>query len=240
MSGKCVGMQDWLIKLERAKDLLDAGALTPEEFDAEKARLLPRASMAPVEHDEEHGEDPGEADVTPAFNWTKFAGAAVLLIATALIVYVLLPDQSPSPSPVVPQEMSSQSIPTAPKDTPAEAGPPAPVLAPAEAVFGCIGAYSNVSFSDESGDGSGLFVRMAESGQITWVYYEGSISRGSVAVQTRSEDSIVATVTYMDDPNGPSTSVVLRCKNGRLSASSANFGEITLRKLTATEAAELE
>lgn len=35
-------MTDWIGKLEQAKRLLDAGALTPEEFEAEKLRLLPR------------------------------------------------------------------------------------------------------------------------------------------------------------------------------------------------------
>lgn len=35
-------MTEWMSKLERAKRLLDAGALTPEEYEIEKARLLPR------------------------------------------------------------------------------------------------------------------------------------------------------------------------------------------------------
>ena len=37
-------MTDWISRLEQAKRLLDAGALTPEEFEAEKLRLLPRAA----------------------------------------------------------------------------------------------------------------------------------------------------------------------------------------------------
>lgn len=41
-------MEDWIGKLERAKALLDAGALTPEEFEAEKARLLPR-TLSPAD-----------------------------------------------------------------------------------------------------------------------------------------------------------------------------------------------
>ena len=34
-------MTDWISKLEQAKRLLEAGALTPAEFDAEKLKLLP-------------------------------------------------------------------------------------------------------------------------------------------------------------------------------------------------------
>lgn len=37
-------MTDWIGKLEQAKRLLDAGALTPGEFEAEKLRLLPRTA----------------------------------------------------------------------------------------------------------------------------------------------------------------------------------------------------
>lgn len=42
---------DWIDKLERAKRLLDAGALTPEEFEAEKAKLLPQVDV--VDEDSE-------------------------------------------------------------------------------------------------------------------------------------------------------------------------------------------
>ncbi|MBM3335638.1 SHOCT domain-containing protein, partial [Candidatus Sumerlaeota bacterium] len=35
-------MTNWIDKLEQAKRLMDAGALTPEEFETEKAKLLPR------------------------------------------------------------------------------------------------------------------------------------------------------------------------------------------------------
>ncbi len=41
-------MNDWMNRLERAKSLYDAGALTEAEFEAEKARLLPRGSQRPT------------------------------------------------------------------------------------------------------------------------------------------------------------------------------------------------
>ena len=233
-------MQDWMIKLERAKKLLDAGALTPEEFEAEKARLMPKASMTYVEHSQHQVAEPLEDQAAPAFGWSKLAGSIALLIAAASIVFLLLSGQSPAPSPVVPQNDLPQPSPAAPPSTPTPVAPPTFVPAPAAAEFGCIGAYSNVSFSEESGDGSGLFVSIAESGHITWKYYEGSISLGNVTVKKRSADSISATVRYVDYPSEPSSSVVLKCKNGRLSAVSANIGNLSLRKLTATEAAELD
>lgn len=46
-------MNDWISKLERAKALFDAGGLTKDEFEAEKARLIPRAAFSePEEHQE--------------------------------------------------------------------------------------------------------------------------------------------------------------------------------------------
>lgn len=56
----------------------------------------------------------------------------------------------------------------------------------------------------------------------------------------RSADRISATVRYVDYPNEPPSAVVLKCKAGKLSASSANIGNLSLRRLTAKQAAELD
>lgn len=49
-----VNMNDWISKLERAKALFDAGGLTTDEFEAEKARLIPRSAFPePAENQEE-------------------------------------------------------------------------------------------------------------------------------------------------------------------------------------------
>lgn len=226
-------MQDWMSKLERAKALLDAGALTPEEFEAEKARLLPSSSSTVVDHNEHLIVGPEEDEPSARPRWIKAAIAAALAITIATIAYLLLADRSPKPA-------VKKAAPLPQTATPTPVASPTPRPTPTEAEFGCIGAYSNVSFSEESGDGSGLFVRIRKSGSITWKYYEGGISRGNVKVNKRSADRISATVRYVDDPNEPPSAVVLKCNAGTLSASSANIGNFSLRRLTAKQAAELD
>lgn len=221
-------------KLERTKALLDAGALSLEEFEAEKARLLSSSSSTYVDQGTHIFEEPQEDETTPRSGWLKFGVAVVLVIVAAMIGYLLLLDRSPKQSPhTAPQ----------PKATP-QTATPMPVTAriptATEADFGCIGAFSNVSFSEESGDGSGLFIRIGKSGKITWKYYEGGISRGNVKVNKRSAESISATVRYVDYPSEPPSSVVLKCKRGQLSASSVNIGNLSLRRLTTKQAAELD
>jgi len=231
-------MQDWMSKLERAKALLDAGALTPEEFEAEKARLLPSSSPAFVDQSEDIVADELEGNELSARpRWIKAAIAAALAIMVATIGYVLLTDRSPRAA-----TDKAEPLPTATPQaaTPTPVTPPTPMPTPTEPEFGCIGAYSNVSFSEGSGDGSGLFVRIGKSGSITWKYYEGGISRGNVKVNKRSADRISATVRYVGYPNEPLSTVVLECRAGKLSASSANIGNLSLRRLTAKQAAELD
>lgn len=232
-------MQDWISKLERAKALLDAGVLTQEEFEAEKARLLPRSSSAFVGKNEHLATD-READkpgVRP--RWISAAILVGLATVIASVAYLLLADRSsrltdkkPSPPPTATLQAA----------TPTPIAPPTsrPTLPPTEAEFGCIGAYSNVSFSEESGDGSGLFVRIGKSGPITWKYYEGGILGGNVKVDKRSSEGISATVRYVDFPDEPPSAIVLKCSAGKLLASSANIGNLSLRRLTAQQAAELD
>lgn len=66
-------MPDWMGKLERAKGLLDSGALTPEEFEREKARLL---------HDETELEAGTEEGEESGFGWSKMA----LILACVMVV----------------------------------------------------------------------------------------------------------------------------------------------------------
>lgn len=172
--------------------------------------------------------------------WLKIGLSVMLVITTTTIGYLFIRDRSPAPSSARPQNVKPQTTATLVAVKPIPVVPPNPKPAPSDAEFGCIGAYSNVLFSEESGDGSGLFVRIGRSGQITWKYYEGGISRGDVKVNKRSADSISATVRYLDYPSEPPSSVVLKCKGKKLSASSANIGNLSLRRLTAKEAAELD
>lgn len=232
-------MQDWMSKLERAKALLDAGALTPEEFEAEKVRLLPSSSTTFVDQSEHLVTKPEEDEPGARPHWVKVAIVAGLAIVIATIAYLLLIDRAPRQAV---EEAATRPTAAPHAATPTLAAPPTPTPTPTptKAEFGCIGAYSNVSFSEESGDGSGLFVRIGRSGPITWKYYEGGISRGEVKVNKRSADHISATVRYVDYPNEPPSTVVLKCKAGKLSASSSNIGNLSLRRLTAKQAAELD
>lgn len=225
-------MADWISKLERAKALLDAGALTSEEFEKEKSRLLYTSSDRKMENsntDEIYEEPNSHA------RWVKAFVACVIAIAVATSVYFLLPDHAP--------EMSIQENAPTPIDIP-QAPIPSPIAPaaeePAAQDFSCIGAFSNVSFSEESGDGSGLFIRIGKSGPITWQYYEGSVASGIVDVNERSTNRILATLRYVDDPEGATSNVVLNCSAGNLTLTSDNLGKLALQKLTAKQAAELD
>jgi Short C-terminal domain len=211
-------MADWISKLERAKALLDAGALTPEEYEEEKSRLLYTSSDRLVESsntDKRYDEPNSHA------RWGYAFVACVIAIAVATSVYYLQPDHSP--------EMSVQE--TAP--TPINI-PPAPIPSPIAP------AAKRPPAQEESGDGSGLFIRIGESGAITWKYYEGSVASGTVDVKERSANRISATLRYGDDPEGTISNIVLNCSAGKLSVTSDNLGKLALQKLTAKEAAELD
>lgn len=56
----------------------------------------------------------------------------------------------------------------------------------------------------------------------------------------RSADRISETMHYVGDSDEASSDIVLKCNAGRLSASSPNIGNLSLRRLTAKQAAELD
>lgn len=130
-------MQDWMSKLERAKALLDAGALTPEEFDAEKARLLPGSSSTFVDQSYAVAAEPEEGETSVRSRWMRLAIAATITIVAATIAYLLLADRSPSPAVENPAPLPTATPRAA---TPAPAASPTPTPTPTEAEFGCIGA----------------------------------------------------------------------------------------------------
>ncbi|MBG6118539.1 MULTISPECIES: hypothetical protein [unclassified Sphingobium] len=213
-------------------------------FDMEAGRSPSRA-REPFAHDSieieaGNGVEGGDDLGSRSFGWLKIGVSIGLVIAAATIGYFLVRDRSPAPSPALPQNVVPQPAATLPTATPTTVVPDTPMPTSARAEFGCIGAYSSVSFSEESGDGSGLFVRIGKSGQITWKYYEGGISRGDVKINKRSADNISATVSYVDYPNAPASSVVLECRGKQLYVSSADIGNLSLRRLTAKQAAELD
>lgn len=246
-------MQDWMSKLERAKALLDVGAITQDEFAAEKARLLPRAyptnrpgqDSNPVE--EYHGhpkQSQGELDVSETirrFSPLNAAIAVTLAFTIAIIGYLVFNDETSQPL-VTPTQEQAMPTPPATSHTGVEraASKPAAKANPSTQQFSCVGAYSEVSFSEDSGDGSGLFVRISKSGQVKWLYYEGGVSRGEVAIERLTKDSIDATVRYPDYPEQPPSPVGFRCNSGKLSVKDDSGGWRSLRQLNEMQAAELD
>lgn len=249
MADRVVRMQDWMIKLERAKALLDAGALTLQEFEAEKARLLPSSTSiddhfnpSEIEDDDPYIED----EPASRSRSLKFAPAALLLMGIATTGYLLFRDGPEQAQPAQTHVAAPQSAefpldvatPTPPGTTPVEAIVQKQSVP--ESGFSCVGPYSNVSFSEESGDGSGLFVRIGNEGLITWKYFEGSIASAQVEITERYDNVVSASVQYINDPDQPPSLVKLRCDGGRVIVSGDNMDLLSLEKLTASQAAELD
>lgn len=242
-------MHDWMSKLERAKKLLDAGALTPEEFEAEKTRLLPRSSPANQQNhavnilgrgnEVDEAED-WDSEPVPVNSSTKIGLALVLAMAIAATVFVLLKSEPSMPSASISPAHPTNSMVT---PTIAEKTASKPIVQAApdnDGKFKCVGAYSDVSFSEESGDGSGLFVRISDAGEVTWLYYEGGASVGEVTTSNRSADEMSATVRYPSYPSQAPSSVEFHCNDGKLTVQGEHIRQSVLRKLTEKEAGELE
>lgn len=117
-------MQDWIDKLERAKALLDAGALTPEEYEAEKARLLP----APLSNFADRGEhfvsEPLDKSEPLVHDGSiKAAIVAAIAIGIAVLGYLLFAGKSPELTRKSPVTTTTQppKIPQTATPTPAAA-----------------------------------------------------------------------------------------------------------------------
>jgi hypothetical protein len=89
MDGMAVSMRDWISKLERAKALLDSGALTPEEFNAEKARLLPQSAAFSDRSELSVAEDSGKSKKSCRDRLIRFAMVAALLVVVATAAYLM-------------------------------------------------------------------------------------------------------------------------------------------------------
>ena len=103
----------------------------------------------------------------------------------------------------------------------------------------CVGAYSDVGFSKYTGDGSGWFVRVPSTGNLTVHSWEGGRLVPDVEVTSASADRIQAKLRFA---GAYVTNVELLCRQNELVVKQAdsNSGNSTLRRLTELEAAELE
>lgn len=108
-------MTDWISKLEQAKRLLESGALTPEEFEAEKAKLLPQAP-APANDQTKPLPKRRSERKRPLSSTTIALGAVALIIASGAAFFHFVGNREQNGRPVTPVGPVSTS------ESPTEAG----------------------------------------------------------------------------------------------------------------------
>lgn len=89
--------------------------------------------------------------------------------------------------------------------------------------FACRGPYSNVDFSDESGDGSGTFVRIDDNGNVRMVFWEGGQSVAKVTTTSRSAETLNLRIGFPDEPMQVATGT-LSCRGGAVDFVSGELG----------------
>lgn len=125
IADRFVGMQDWIRKLERAKALLDEGALTLEEFETEKARLLASsASTYALKEDQSANRHVNENRGVGNTARVKAVAMVVASISVAIVAYFLLAEQSSKPSTVPTVAEPRQSAAVVPAAIPTHASLP--------------------------------------------------------------------------------------------------------------------
>ncbi|QDM41461.1 hypothetical protein [Altererythrobacter sp. TH136] len=107
------------------------------------------------------------------------------------------------------------------------------------AKFACTGAYSNVGFSEESGDGSGVVAIMQGGGAPKFIYWEGGPSPANAAVTSVSAQTMKVALSFPDFPDQKSNAI-LECRGSRLLFRSSDLGHNDeLQLITERELAEL-
>lgn len=244
-------MKNWMDNLERAKALLDAGALTPEEFEREKARILSEAPQ--LKFNDNPTRQHAKRKASPKTSYATLAILSLVAVTAGIGGYVLYGQDRISPPTTKSADAPEKSNVTTTGETENDiAYPPvAPAveksakevaqnLDPEVKTFECLGAYSNVSFSDESGDASGLFINIRSVEDIKWIYYEGGPSRGRVKPAFVTGNSIEGAVFYGGDVFSDSSTFTLTCSGRGVAVSTDGFGTLNLRKLSRSQAAELD
>lgn len=248
-------MREWMEMLERAKTLLDAGALTPEEFEAEKSRILPR--RPPHEEDEVNGLEPGYR----SHSLPKRLGVIVVacsVIGSIGFFYTLNSNHTPPHDQTKVENSKSASTNSIyvggvgkinPSGDPAREVTKMDIAAiPAQPHHGtetdskdfqCIGPYSNVTFSEESGDGSGIFLRVVKNNDISLIVWEGSVSTGKLEVINNSYNSLSGIVKFSQNPDDIMP-ITLICRGDHIEALRKNSNNTTLKRINERQASELE
>jgi hypothetical protein len=105
--------------------------------------------------------------------------------------------------------------------------------------FACSGAYSNVSFSEESGDGSGVVAIVQGSGETEFIFWEGGPSTANAVLTSISEHTMSLALSFPDYP-AQEADAALECRGSRLLFRSSELGHNDeLRRITPQELADL-
>jgi hypothetical protein len=105
--------------------------------------------------------------------------------------------------------------------------------------FSCVGAYSDVNFSEESGDGSGILGIIGKVGPSRITIWEGGPSEALPVVTSSSASKLQLSLRFPDYPEQKSRAT-LGCRGGKLHFQSADMGyNTTLASITKKELAEL-
>ena len=105
--------------------------------------------------------------------------------------------------------------------------------------FICRGSYSNVEFSEESGDGSGIFFQIDDVGRPKFHSWEGEVFRAKLRVEVDMADLLILSATF-DEIEGDESLLRFRCRQASVEFESRDWGKESLRKLNKSEAEELD
>lgn len=94
----------------------------------------------------------------------------------------------------------------------------------------CDGWYTNVQFSEESGDGSGVDLRIANGELTTFNSWEGGVFEGNPTNSTIDGSRLKAKIEFAEFPDQDASDVSLTCANGKLQFASSSWTSGALRK----------
>jgi hypothetical protein len=105
--------------------------------------------------------------------------------------------------------------------------------------FACTGAYSNVEFSTDDEDGSGVYVRIAPGNRVVFTAWEGGPVSGRTTVLESSAKWLRMKITFSQS-HGDASIATLTCENAGVRLKSTNWGDVALHRVSSKEAADLE
>ena len=102
--------------------------------------------------------------------------------------------------------------------------------APLQSAWKCNGWYTDVEFSEESGDGSGLEILIEKGKLVKLNSWEGAVFEGSPTNLSNDEKQIKANIDFAESPEQESAPISFACANGDLRVTSTSWDSDLLRK----------